>query len=137
MKKFFPLILAIVIGLSGYLYFNQKVLPTSGVEQVAIYNSDDYKSKNPSPFMKLEKQKPIDTVVKTINSSESVSRELGTTPHNYVVDIIYSKNKKETFFLWINEDTSSAMYKNKNKDDSVFHIVSKEDTNRLNTLIFR
>lgn len=135
MRKFLPLILAILIGLSGYLYFNQKVLSASGIEQVYIYNNDDYKSKNPSPFMKLEQQSLIDTVVKTINSSESVNRELSTTPPNYVFDIIYSKNKKETFYLWINEDTSSAMYKN--KDDSTVHIVSKEDTNRLNTLVIR
>ena len=137
MKKFFPLILAVVIGLGGYLYFNQKVIPSSGVEQVYIYENDNYKPKNPSPFIKLEKKKPIKTVVHMINDSESVDREINTTPQHYVVEIIYSKNKKETFLLWLNKETSSAMFKNKNSDKNTFHIVSKEDTNRLKAIIFR
>ncbi len=136
MKKFFPLLLAIAVGLSGYLYFNQKVLSTSGIEQVHIYTKDDYNSKKPYPFIKLEEQNLIDIVVSTINSAEITNREMSATSPNYVLDIIYSKNKKETFLLWLNEDTTSAMYKNKNKD-ALVHIASKKDTGRLNTLIFR
>ena len=90
----------------------------------------------PYPFIKLEEQNLIDIVVSTINSAEITNREMSATSPNYVLDIIYSKNKKETFLLWLNEDTTSAMYKNKNKD-ALVHIASKKDTGRLNTLIFR
>lgn len=135
MKRFFPLILAITIGLSGYLYFNQKVITKYGIEKVIIYTSDEYKAKKPSPSIKLEKQNLIDIIVDTINSSETLDREINVNDANYVLDVIYSKDKKETFFLWINENTTSAMYQNKSEVN--FHIVSKEDTIKLKTLIFR
>lgn len=137
MKKFFPLLLAIAVGLGGYLYFNQKIVSTSGIEQINIYHNDDYNDKNLSPFIKLEKQKFIKIVINTINSAETTDREMNSTPQNLVLDIVYSKDKKETFWLWLNENTTSAMYTKQNKDDMSFHILSKKDTNKLKTLIFR
>ncbi len=57
------------------------------------------------------------------------------TEPNYVLDVINSKGEKQVFSLWINENTTSAMYQKKN--DTNFYIVSKENTNKLKTLIFR
>ncbi len=135
MKKLFPLILAIAIGLGGYLYFNQSVLPKSKVDKVLFYDTTEYKKKKPSPIIKLEKKDPINIVVKTINSSHNIEKDTGVTDHNYVLEMIYSKDKKQVFYLWLNEDTTSAMFQN--KEDVAFHIVSKDDTNKLKTLMFR
>lgn len=135
MKKIFPLLLAIAIGLSGYLYFNQNILTSRGIEKVFIYSHDEYKEKKPLPFIKVEKQNLINIVIDTINSSQDIDRELSVTEYHYVLDIIYEENNKETFYLWINEDTNNAMYQNKN--DLSFHVITQDDTNKLKTLIFR
>lgn len=135
MRKFFPLILAIAIGLGGYFYFNPKVIATSKVDKVVIYTYDEYKSKKPLPFIKLDKSKRINTVLDTINNSEDVGKNLGLSNANYILDIIYLDKSKETFFLWLNENTNNAMYQNKR--DKSFYILSTEDTNGLKTLIFR
>lgn len=135
MRKFFPLILAIAIGLGGYFYFNQDELIKSKIDEIFIYVNEDYKSKKPSPFIKLEKENPINIVVDTINSSNNNKSDMDITEPNYVLDVINSKGEKQVFSLWINENTTSAMYQKKN--DTNFYIVSKENTNKLNTLIFR
>lgn len=135
MKKLFPLILALAIGLGGYLYFNPKVLTSSGIEKVYIYTHKDYKTKKPLPFIKLEKQNLIDIVVNTINSSHSIDKELSVAESNYVLDIFYKKDDKQTFYLWLNQDTKNAMYQNKN--DVGFHVITEDDTSKLKTLIFR
>lgn len=135
MKKFFPLILAITVGLGGFFYFNHNEISQFDVKNVYIYNYDEYKDKNPSPFVKLEKKNLIDIVVETINSSNNTKRELNMANPNYVLDVLYSKNKKKTFHLWLNENTTIGMYKN--RDNNHFLILSKEDTTRLKTLMFR
>lgn len=135
MRRFFPLILAIAIGLGGYFYFNQKVIATSKVDTVFLYTYDDYKSKKPSPFVKLDKTKRINTVLDTINNSTDVGKNLDVSTAGYVLDINYLDKSKETFFLWLNENTNNAMYQN--KKDKSFYVLSKEDTNGLKTLIFR
>lgn len=135
MNKFLPLILALAVGLGGYIYFNPKVLTGSGIEKVYIYNHDDYKTKKPLPFIKLEKQNLIDIVINTINSSHMTEAELSVTESNYVLDMFYKKDEKETFYLWLNKDTKNAMYQDKN--DVGFHIITEDDTSKLKTLIFR
>lgn len=135
MRKILPLLLAIAVGLGGFLYFKQDVLVDSKIENIMIYTTEEYKSKKPSPFIKLEKVNPINIVVETINSSHNTKRKIDLTASNYTLDLVDSDKRIETFFLWINENTTSAMYQNKNSDN--FYIVSKEDTNKLKTLIFR
>lgn len=135
MRKILPLLLAIAVGLGGFLYFKPDVLVNSKIENIFIYTSEEYKSKKPSPFIKLEKANPINIVVETINSSHNIKRKVDVTASNYTLDLVDSDKKMQTFFLWINENTTSAMYQNKNSDN--FYIVSKEDTNKLKTLIFR
>lgn len=135
MKKFFPLILALVVGLGGFFYFNQKEVTPSKVDKIYIYDYKEYKNKKPSPFIKVEKKEAIKIVVDTINSSKSTNREISIAEANYVLDVIYSKGKKEVFNLWINENTTSAMYQVKDSGD--FLILSDQDTSRLKTLIFR
>lgn len=135
MKKFFPLILAIAVGLGGFFYFNHNEISQFGIEKVYIYNYNEYKDKNPSPFVKIEKKTLVDIVVETINSSNNIKKEINIANPNYVLDVLYSNNKKKTFHLWLNENTTIGMYKNKNSNR--FLILSKEDTNKLKTLMFR
>ena len=56
------------------------------------------------------------------------------TNPNYVLDVIYDKDKKKTLHFWLNESTTIGMYKNK---DNKFLILSEKDTNKLKTLMFR
>ena len=135
MRKIFPLLIAIAVGLGGFLYFKQDVLINSKIDKIFIYTNEEYKTKKPSPFIKLEKDNPIDIVVDTINSSHNTKREMDVTEPNYVLDLLNSKDEKQVFSLWINENTTSAMYQREKGVN--FYIVSKKDTNKLKTLIFR
>ena len=135
MRKIFPLLIAIAVGLSGFLYFKEDVLINSKIDKIFIYTNEEYKTKKPSPFIKLEEDNPIDIVVDTINSSHNAKGEIEVTEPNYVLDVIDSKDEKQVFSLWLNENTTSAMYQRKKGVN--FYIVSKKDTNKLKTLIFR
>ena len=117
MKKFFPLILALVVGIGGYFYFNHNEISEIGIKSIYVYSYDTYKDKNPSPFIKLEKKDLVNIVIETINSSKSTKREISVTNPNYVLDIRYDKNKKRTLHLWLNEDTTIGMYKNKDSNN--------------------
>ncbi len=135
MKKFFPLILAISVGLGGYFYFNLPVVSEMNIKNVYVYNYDTYKDKNPTPFIRVEEKKLMDIIVETINSSKSTKREISVTNPNYVLDVRYSEDKIKTFHLWLTESTKIGMYKN--KEDNRFLILSEKDTNKLKTLMFR
>lgn len=135
MRKCFPLIFAIFVGLGGFIYFNHNEISQFGVRNVHIYNYDEYKDRNPSPFVKIEKKNLIDIVVDTVNSSNATKKNISIANPNYALDVIYSKDKKETLYLWLNENTTVGMYQN--KDSNRFLVLSKEDTTRLKTLMFR
>lgn len=134
MRKFFPLILAILVGITGYLYFNQNLLKASQIDSVEIYNYTDYKTKKGTPFMKLETDKLISMFVRTVNSSEITMRELSVTEPDFLIEVI-SKGKKDIFSLWLGEDTTRGMYEN--KENKSFYIITKSSTNKLKTLLFR
>lgn len=135
MKRILPLVIAIIVGLGGFLYFNEKTISTSNIESIFIYSQEEYISKKPTPLIKLQDKKPVDTVVNTIVSSQDTNRKVNINEPDYVIDINYTKDEKKVFLLWINENTSSAMFQNKNTLD--FYIASKKCTTSLKTLIFR
>ncbi|AFS77889.1 hypothetical protein Curi_c08160 [Gottschalkia acidurici 9a] len=136
MKKFFPLILSIAFGISGFLYFNNSNVYNFKVEKVHIYTYENYKSKSPSPTILLNKKELINILVNTINSSNKIQDTLNLTSPNYVVDILYSKKKKDTFYLWISDNSNSGIYVNA-KDTSKGYAILKDDTSKLKTLLYR
>lgn len=134
MRKFFPLILAFLVGITGYLYFNHSLLKAYQIESVQIYNYTDYANKSATPLMKLETDKLISMFVRTVNSSEITDRELSVTEPDFLIEVI-SKGNKDIFSLWLSEDTTRGMYTNKKSRN--FYIITKSSTNKLKTLLFR
>ena len=136
MRKFFPLILSIAFGISGFLYFNNSNVYNFKVEKVHIYTYENYNSKNSSPTILLSKKELIDILVNTINSSNKIQDTLNLSSPNYVVDVLYSKNKKDTFYLWITDNSNSGIYMNI-KDTRTGYAILKDDTSKLKTLLYR
>ena len=134
MRKIFPLILSILVGVSGYLYFNQDLITKSQIDNILIYNYSDYADNKITPFMKLDTEKRIKMFVKSVNTSEVTDAEISVTDPDFLVEII-DNEKKDVFSLWLDEDTTRAMYKN--KESRNFYIITKSNTNKLKTLLFR
>lgn len=136
MRKFFPLILAMAVGLGGYFYFNHDQIYPIGAKKIYVYDFKDYKGKKPSPLIKIEEKNLVSTVSEAVKSSSAVTgKEVSLTNPNYILEIRYQKDKIKIFELWLSENTTSGMIKD--NSDNNFSVLSKEGTNKLKTLIFR
>lgn len=140
MKKLFLLMLCLSLGVAGFIYFNPSYIFSFKVDEINVYNYDNYKSntnnKTLTPLIVLNKKSSINTIVNTINSIEKIDSVFNIKNPNYVINTIYSKGNKDTFYLWINDNSNSAILVN-SRDIKTGYIVPKEDTNKLKTLIFR
>lgn len=134
MRKIFPIILAIIVSILGYLYFNQGFISASQIDSVDVYHYKDSEDKKASPLMKLDSKKLIKIFAETVNSSEITDAELSVTDPDFLIEVV-EKGNKNVFTLWINEDTNRAMYKN--KKSRKFYIITKSSTIKLKTLLFR
>ncbi|AGK96204.1 hypothetical protein [Clostridium pasteurianum] len=133
MKKII-ILFSIAVFLIGFIviykYYYNKVV------KINVYEISKYNQSQKTYLTSLTNPKSIDIVVESIKHGKKINGTLDVLPANYIVELYYTTNRRETIYLWLTKEyNTSSMYMYVNKT-STGYTIPKQYTSKLQQVLF-